>query len=119
MPTLNIGEDTNDGRKLLPEKVIAALHLAGALPSDMSGHISDTEYTYIVEIPRELSEREVRDLAIVLDQDAVAYWDPYGDVGRSKGFLAGPQAAKWGPFDASRFITLKGDRLSDTFRKAA
>jgi hypothetical protein len=113
MILLNIGEDTNDGRKVLPDKVISALHLAGALPIDMTGHVSDTEYTYVIRIPRELSEREVKDLSLVLDQDAVAYWD-----GRN-GFLAGPYAAKWGKFNPDYFLTLTGDRLSDTFRKAA
>jgi len=113
MVLLNIGEDTNDGRKLMADKVIAALHLAGALPTDIWGHFSDTEFTYVVEIPRPLSEREVRDLSIVLDQDAVAQWD-----GR-EGILAGPKAAKWGPFNPDYFLTLTGERLSDTIRKAA
>ena len=112
MPLLNIGEDTNTGGKLSADKVLAALHLAGALPTNIWGDISDTEYTYIVEIPRVLSEREVRDLSIVLDQDAVAQWD-----GR-RGILAGPKAAAWGPFDPSRFLLLSGERLSDV-RKAA
>lgn len=117
MPLLNIGEDTNDGRKLLPDKVLAALHLAGALPTDITGFVSDSEYTYVVKVPRELSEREVRDLAFVLDQDAVAYWQggPYS----GKGFLAGPNAAKWGPFDPTKFILLDGSRLSDIHYQAA
>jgi hypothetical protein len=112
-PLLNIGEDTNTGGKVSADKVLAALHLAGALPTDIWGHVSDTEYTYVVEIPRALSEREVRDLAIVLDQDAVAQWNGV------HGILAGPRAKHWGPFDPARFLTLHGDRLSDTFHKAA
>lgn len=112
MPILNIGEDTNDGRKLLPDKVIAALHLAGALPTEFTGHISDSEYTHVVKIPRELSEREVRDLAIVLDQDAIAYWD-----GR-KGFLAGPYASRWGNFNPLFFLQLDGSRLRDPAKAA-
>lgn len=117
MPLLNIGEDTTDGRKVLPEKVLAALHLAGALPTEFTGYISDTEYTHVVKIPRELSEREVRDLAIVLDQEAIAYWQGGPYTGR--GFLAGPSASKWGSFDPTRFLLLDGSRLSDIHYKAA
>lgn len=113
MPLLNIGEDTNDGRKLSLEKVVAALHLAGALPMDVTTHPSDSELTYVVEVPRELSTREVKDLSIVLDQDAIAY---YYD---GAGFLAGPNAEKWGPFNPEYFLMLDGNRLSDYNRAVA
>lgn len=117
MSLLNIGEDTNDGRKVLPEKVLAALHLAGALPTEFTGHISDTEYTHVVKIPRELTKREVYDLALVLDQEAIAYWQ--GGPYTGKGFIAGPNADKWGGFDPTKFLLLDGSHLSDLHYNAA
>lgn len=114
MPLLNIGEDTNNGNgKLSIEKITAALHLAGALPTDISTHPSDSELTYVVEVPRELSQREVSDLAIVLDQDAIAYY--YS----GQGFLAGPRASKWGPFNPDFFLLSDGQRLSERYANAA
>ncbi len=113
MILLNIGEDTATGQNVTVEKVLAALRLAGALPMEINGHFSDSEYTHIVQLPRELSHRELRDLAIVLDQDAIAQWD-----GRH-GMLAGPRADKWGPFNPAYFLTLDGDRLSESIAAVA
>lgn len=113
MPLLNIGEDTNNGGKVTQEKVISALHLAGALPTDLHVWLSDSELTYVVEVPRELSQREVSDLAIVLDQDAIAYY--YS----GQGFLAGPRASKWGPFNPDFFLLSDGQRLSERYANAA
>lgn len=117
MILLNIGEDTiYRDQKVIPDKIISALHLAGALPIDIQGDVSDSEYTYIVQIPRPLSEREVKDLAVVLDQEAVAYYDSHIDTG----FLAGPNAKKWGPFNPDYFLLLDGSRLSEyRIRRAA
>jgi hypothetical protein len=114
MPLLNIGEETNNGNAPLTiNKVLAALHLAGALPTDLTTQPSDSELTYVVEVPRELSEREVRDLAIVLDQDAIAYYY------RGHGFLAGPHADKWGPFNPEFFVLSDGSRLSELLDEEA
>ncbi len=113
MILLNIGEDTATGQKVTVEKVLAALHLAGALPMDITGHFSDSEYTHIVRLPRELEGREVRELAIVLEQDAVAQWNDM------EGMLAGPRADRWGPFNPDYFLTLDGDRLSESFAAVA
>lgn len=110
MPLLNIGEETNNGNgKVTIEKIVAALHLAGALPTDVTTHPSDSELTYVVEVPRELSQREVSDLSIVLDQDAIAY---YYHRAR-EGFLAGPHTEKWGPFNPDYFLLSDGSRLSE------
>ena len=71
-------------------------------------HQSGDEPTMVSEC--EASDAQVYQLAVMLDQDCIAVWDRTHREGR----LVGPQAEKWLPFDAGKFLLPSGRPLSET-----
>lgn len=73
---------------------------------------SDTEPTLVVGVtpqPGLLVRSAIHQTAADLEQECIAAWDVVAKCGA----LTGPQAAKWGTFDAQRFFMLDGRRLSE------
>ena len=108
MILLNIGEDSViGGHRLTFSRVFAALRLAQAEPVISTYGKSRSEWTFIIQIPRRLTDQELHDLSVVLEQQAIAQYDTVTE----RGSLEGPSASKWGPFDPKQFLKLNGEYL--------
>lgn len=106
MILLNIGEGINGGeRKLTFARVYAGLRLVLAEPVIATYAKSESEWTFVIQIERRLTDRELLDLSTVLEQEAIAQYDTY----TVRGDLIGPLADKWGPFDPKQFLKLNGE----------
>ena len=104
---LNIGTNVGDKPAFSPEFVLRKL----SRHFTVLQHVvvdSDTEKTVVAlavcKLP-DLTVDIVHDLAIDLEQQAIAW--AYADSIDATGTLTGPEAAAWGSFDRSRFITLE------------
>lgn len=110
MTLLNIGLAAKGRPNHTPEEALAALRIIGggrAIRAEV--HPSDTEPTLVVEVRSPLYAAALFAVAASLNQDAIAQFDPH-----SGGQLVGPNASAWGEFDPDQFLTLRGQRLSET-----
>jgi len=102
----NIGLAQNDGGNLEAGLALKkAIVYLGSYIEDLQSlkiETSKTERTLVCQVATHCSEdiveRVVYDLCSTLRQDCIAY-RYNGD-----GYLVGPQASKWGPFDPAEFI---------------
>lgn len=80
---------------------------------------SDTEPTLVVEVQvfdfPALAWQKLKQVAIDLDQDCIAAYNPQ----TGKGALIGPRAADWGDFNPAFFIMPGGERLATPLQNAA
>lgn len=114
---LNIGLNTNTGTPI--EAIDAAQAVADAGFHVVSTEVfqSDTEPTLVVRAETRPGAEEparvlVWRIADVLNQDCIAALIPNTVASCSIGFLAGPNAAPWGPFNPEFFILPTGERLA-------
>lgn len=111
---INIGLARADGKPdLAPTAVTAALRRHHVPVRDAAVHTSDTERTLVVRTPDDAATMAVvyaqmPRVAEQLEQEAIAIYSPVLAAGR----LVGPQADRWGPFDATRFLLLDGSTLA-------
>ena|SRR5579864_147167 len=98
---INIGMRARSGRELSKAEVDFALQALGfdVVAAEV---MPDPEEDTFVAYVRGGDAEGIHDVALFLDQDAIAVWD--NDSG--KGHLAGPDVASWEPFDSSRFKSL-------------
>lgn len=110
---INIGLASRDGP--IPARVaLATLSVIGGVaPLHAAVRQSDTEPTLVAELRHPLNASAAYEVARRLNQDAIAQFD-----GR-EGYLYGPNAAAWGPFDPAFFLTLDGGRLEQSLSLAA
>lgn len=105
---LNVGLAVNpENARALGRERLRVLDVVGALTA-MNAEIlrlevrqSNTEPTAVVEIRTDASDSILEVLSAVLWQEAVAFWD----IGSERGFLLGPKASAWGPFNPEFFLT--------------
>ena|SRR3984957_17874430 len=100
---LNIGLDfeyKGQHYRNTPERVRKAIKNAKVKILESKVKNSKTEPTLVAILDRALSKNEAYDLAVELDQEAIAQLDG------NKGDLYGPQADKWKPFNPDYFLTL-------------
>lgn len=71
------------------------------------------EPTLVVELAGKVTTADINALAERCWQEAIAVYD----IAAVRGHLVGPQAAKWGGFDATRFVLPSGKLLSDRQRE--
>lgn len=64
---------------------------------------SDTEQTAVARLYEEPSADTIYNLAVALDQEAIAVYDSH----RHKGWLEGPKKELWGEFNREFFKTFK------------
>lgn len=119
--TVNIGLVRSETSRVYPK---GPLDVAAVLDSVRSlwgsnvkawAHTSDSEPTLVIETASRVTLEALAALSVALDQDCIAAfnWDT------KRGFMAGPKASLWGPFNADYFLTPGGVRLSEVLALAA
>ena len=103
---LNIGLDAN-GRPVNPLTVLARFVPGLDVLADLRIVESSTEPALVVSL-HALESIRPHDIAIEFAQDCIAVYDD--ETG--EGSLAGPRAAKWGPFDPQAFYMTDGRTLA-------
>jgi len=108
--TINVGLSVGDVN-ISSDAARQALRSAGVKIITSNVLRSDTEPTLIalVDIARGSLTSALFHVCDVLSQDCIAVVNEKLD----DGILVGPNAAKWGIFDPSQFLTLSGRRLSE------
>lgn len=109
---LNIGLARNDGAELGIAIHVALLEMrragfAFAARPEIAIWTSNTEKTLVIEVDDIGSDEQIDQLCQRLAQDCIAILPLAGG-----GFLAGPKASDWGPFDPAQFILPDGTKLS-------
>lgn len=105
MLRINIGLHRNTGGIIPAPLALTELRRAGAIVDRWAVIESDSEPTLSAEIRGTFTPEALDRLCERLDQDCVAIIDSLG------GYLHGPKAADWGPFNPAYFFTLAGERL--------
>lgn len=106
---MNVGTETKHTVQSLKEAIggMGLIRFGGAA---MSVHSSDTEPTAVVCLAGTLDiahAAKIFDLAVELEQEAIACWDPYTQTGK----VIGPKAESWGDFNPAFFLLSDGSRL--------
>lgn len=110
MTLLNIGLAVNGRPNLTPEEALSTLRIVGGGRATRAEvHQSSSEPTLVVELKRPLYAAAAFAVANALQQDAIAQFDTY-----QGGALYGPNARSWGIFNPDEFVTMNGQRLSET-----
>lgn len=110
MAILNIGLDTPDGGTLAWESALNTLQRHGVPVALATVVPSASEDTLVVLAPRDGIPHDVlHAISEELCQECVAYWDSALGLGT----LVGPEAAKWGSFDAGYFYLPGGGTLAE------
>ncbi len=115
MLVLNIGLNIGTETKLDARRVKDSLASMGFTRLCDGGpslviHASDTEPTAVVVVAGDMDVRRaqmVHDLAVDLEQEAIAVYDPHAKTG----YVLGPKAEAWGAFNPAFFILSDGSRL--------
>jgi hypothetical protein len=114
--TLNIGLRIGRSAHLnTVTQACQALERAGFNLQMMRVDMSSTEPTVVVQVESASTwgvdpaqAGALHGVAAVLGQQAIAIFEP----NRGHGVLVGPEAAAWGKFDPTEFITITGRRLA-------
>lgn len=120
--TLNIGLHTSDrmcerlgickpaSRIHHPQTVLALLQEMGVWIHSYAVQQSDSEPTVVVRTNALLTPERVAVLCTVLRQEAIVQ---YSHIAQD-GWVEGPMAENWGPFNPEYFVLIDGRRLSAT-----
>lgn len=105
---LNVGLNVGDKVNALTEAdVINALKSKGVDVLSGKTVMSNSEPTFVPALSRPMTPAEVHDVSSSLGQQAIAHSH------NGEGFLAGPEADKWGNFDPNYFYDQSGKTLAD------
>ena len=106
---INLGL-VSKGKPLDPAATLASLKGMVRRVDAHAVHTSDSEATLVAEVRLDVAAPQARlySLAEAFGQEAVAAYNPATKVG----YMCGPEAAKWGPFNPSFFVLLDGSRLA-------
>jgi hypothetical protein len=109
---INIGLQRAGKPDLTEDQVRTALRTLGFDVFNASIAPSQTELTMIVEVYGHFTNwfQDLMKLSIALNQDCVAVFS----YASRTGMLIGPKAAEWGEFNPDYFMTIFGNKLSDT-----
>lgn len=109
-PTVNIGLEKNDKSGFITTKEVRSeIEKLGVKILSENVHQSGTEPTFVGELSRPLTEKEIYTLSEKLHQEAIA--QRYED---GTGILAGPQAENWGKYNPEYFLMPNGKHASET-----
>lgn len=112
--TLNVGMNIGDGTtKLTKEQIVKEIEKLGIKIKNSQIKQSNTEATFIPELSRSLTKKELFTLSKNLKQDAIA------QLSDGIGLLEGPKAADWGgKFNPEYYINPKDTiNVSDFVKK--
>jgi hypothetical protein len=110
---LNIGLNTNTNGNIGVGTVLRDVEAHGFELLDVATHWSDTEQTVVARVgtgpvPDGAVNFFIGHLARLLSQDCIAVYNP----ATREGYLIGPKADDWGPFNPEFFILVGGSRLA-------
>ena len=105
MIRINIGLHRNTGGIIPATLALNEIRRAGGIVTKWSVIESDSEPTLSAELRGAMPAEALDRLCERLDQDCVAVIDSLG------GYLHGPKALDWGPFNPAYFFTVEGERL--------
>jgi hypothetical protein len=97
---LYVGRDSKD--TLTAHQAIRAIENEGLQVLRWAVRQSASEPTLIAEINRPLTDNEGYWLAVILKQESIAEQTADGE-----GYLHGPMADEWGPFNPDFFLTFE------------
>jgi hypothetical protein len=106
--TLNIGLNTNDGGKVpLHLAFVALSNRFEVIDSRVDTSGAEETLVAVVEFDENstLTVDKIHELCNLLQQDCIACV-----INGENGELIGPNAAKWGKFDASQFVEFDADK---------
>lgn len=106
-PLLNVGLNIGNETKL-DEKIVTDTLKKEFGVDVLGGKVvqSGTEPTFVPELSRKLTDKELNKLSEVLQQDAIPQ---YAD---GVGTIAGPKAKEWGDFNPDYFLNKEGKPIS-------
>lgn len=106
-PLLNVGLNIGNETKLNEQIITDTLKKEFGVDV-LGGKIvqSGTEPTFVPELSRKLTDKELNRLSEVLEQDAIPQ---YAD---GVGMMAGPKAKEWGDFNPDYFLNKEGKPIS-------
>lgn len=109
--TLNVGMKIGDSGKLTVKRITDALKEIGVKVKNYEIQQSGTEPTFIPELSRALTPRELYNLSVKLEQDAIP------QLSNGTGIMNGPKAADWGGKFNPEYYINKSNKLKGKLKK--